>query len=50
MGKIIVSIVVLNCIANIFLAIAMRCNARDIAELEVRMLFPELYQKRNNKQ
>lgn len=45
MEKIILSLVVLNCLTNILLAIAMIFNARDIAKLEARLLFPELYKK-----
>lgn len=50
MEKIILSLVVLNCLTNILLAIAMISNARAIAKLEVRMLFPELYKKAERSQ
>lgn len=50
MEKIILSLVVLNCLTNILLAIAMIFNARDIAKLEARLLFPELYKKTERRQ
>lgn len=48
MEKIILSLVVLNCLTNIFLAIAIICNSRDIAKLEARIVMLEFYQKTLN--
>lgn len=48
MEKIILSLVVLNCLTNILLAIATIFNARDIAKLEARIVMLEFYQKTLN--
>lgn len=48
MEKILLSLVVLNCLTNILLAIAMIFNARDIAKLEARIVMLEFYQKTSN--
>lgn len=45
MEKIILSLVVLNCITNILLAIAIIFNSRYIAKLEARIVMLEIYKK-----
>lgn len=45
MEKIILSLVVLNCLTNILLAIAIIFNSRYIAKLEARIVMLEIYKK-----